>query len=373
MEKRKILTIGLVSLVLVSLTFGSLAQAAAQNATISVSPLTIETSQGDTFRIDITIDPQGMEIFGAQFNLYFDQNVLNATSQAQGTSLAQDGATTTVITNTINNSLGKIEYAEIRLGAEHGVSDPGVFASVTFEVVETAGMSNLKLSNVILSNPDGEPIETTINSGTCTVATSASGASSTSTSTSTVTYVDISAEEAQEKLADDSGHVTLLDVRTVEEYNAECIPGAKSIPLTELEGRIDELDRSRDIIIYSQSGIESRTASELLVDYGFENVYNLLGGIDAWRLTFPVMIPETSPSPSAATSEPDVKPSPESSPDPALSSSPAAPPTSTASPSSATSPALPSSEQHEGIPGFGAPLALVAAAISFLLWRRRTR
>ncbi|MBN1761544.1 MAG: hypothetical protein JW878_00495 [Methanomicrobia archaeon] len=355
---------------------GSIAQAAAQSASISVSPSTVEASPGETFRIDISIDPHDLAISGAQFNLYFDQNVLNATSQTQGTFLAQDGATTTVITDTINNSLGRIEYAEIRLGAEHGVSDPGVFASITFEVVGTTGMSNLKLSNVILSNPDGESIETTINSGTCTVATSASDSDtsgSSSTSTPTVTYVDISAEEAQEMLAEDPEHVTVLDVRTAEEYNAEHIPGAKSIPLSELEGRIDELDRSEDIIIYSQSGIESRTASELLVDQGCENVYNLLGGIDAWRLTFPVIIPGTSPSPPVATPESDVTPSSESSSPPALSSSPAASLTSTAPPSSANSPSTPPSEQHEGIPGFGAPLALAAVGLAFALWRRRMR
>lgn len=368
-KNEKIRLIGFVSLVLISLVFGSLAQAAVQSSSISVSPSTVEASQGDTFRIDITIDPKGMEIYGAQFNLYFDQNRLNATSQAQGAFLAQDGATTTVIANTVNNSLGKIAYAEILLGAEHGANNPGVFASIMFEVIGTAGSSDLKLSTVILSNSEGEPIETTITNGICTVSTGTSDSSTTPTSTSTATYIDISVEEAQKLLEEEPIQVTFLDVRATEEYHAEHIPEAKSIPLPGLEARMGELDQSMNIIIYSKSGIQSRTASELLVEHGFKNVYNLLGGIDAWRLTFPVITPDTSPSPPATTPESDVTPSPELSSPPARSSSPAATPTATASPSS-NPPSTPSSEQQGSIPGFGAPLALDAVLISFLLWRK---
>lgn len=44
--------------------------------------------------------------------------------------------------------------------------------------------------------------------------------------------------------------VTLLDVRPVAEFAAEHIPGAQSIPLPELEARIDELPRSREVLAY---------------------------------------------------------------------------------------------------------------------------
>jgi rhodanese-related sulfurtransferase len=47
-----------------------------------------------------------------------------------------------------------------------------------------------------------------------------------------------------------SGEVTVLDVRPAEEYRAGHIPGARSMPLTELEARLHEVPRSRDVVAY---------------------------------------------------------------------------------------------------------------------------
>jgi rhodanese-related sulfurtransferase/DNA-binding transcriptional ArsR family regulator len=46
------------------------------------------------------------------------------------------------------------------------------------------------------------------------------------------------------------GEVTVLDVRPVEEYQAGHIPGAMSLPLKELEGRLDQLPRDQEIVAY---------------------------------------------------------------------------------------------------------------------------
>jgi len=46
------------------------------------------------------------------------------------------------------------------------------------------------------------------------------------------------------------GEVTLLDVRQPKEYEGGHMPGAKLIPLGDLEGRLDELDREKPIVIY---------------------------------------------------------------------------------------------------------------------------
>jgi rhodanese-related sulfurtransferase len=44
--------------------------------------------------------------------------------------------------------------------------------------------------------------------------------------------------------------MTILDVRQAKEYNAGHLPGAKLIPLPELDERIDELDPSKKILVY---------------------------------------------------------------------------------------------------------------------------
>nr|QNO42324.1 thiosulfate sulfurtransferase GlpE [Methanosarcinales archaeon ANME-2c ERB4]QNO43033.1 thiosulfate sulfurtransferase GlpE [Methanosarcinales archaeon ANME-2c ERB4]QNO43211.1 thiosulfate sulfurtransferase GlpE [Methanosarcinales archaeon ANME-2c ERB4]QNO45259.1 thiosulfate sulfurtransferase GlpE [Methanosarcinales archaeon ANME-2c ERB4]QNO45536.1 thiosulfate sulfurtransferase GlpE [Methanosarcinales archaeon ANME-2c ERB4] len=74
----------------------------------------------------------------------------------------------------------------------------------------------------------------------------------------------------------------LLDVRQPREYESGHIPGAKLIPLGELEYRYGELDNGRGIVSYCRSGHRSMAASILLCDLGFENVCNLDGGIRKW-------------------------------------------------------------------------------------------
>jgi len=64
-------------------------------------------------------------------------------------------------------------------------------------------------------------------------------------------------------------------VRQPYEYEAGHIPGAKWIPLGEIEYRHAELERDKKIITYCRSGHRSMAANTLLCGLGFENVYNL--------------------------------------------------------------------------------------------------
>ena len=74
--------------------------------------------------------------------------------------------------------------------------------------------------------------------------------------------------------------ITILDVRTEEEYNREHIPNAINIPLD----RIDEitLPKDKEIIVYCQSGMRSLEAVEKLADMGYTSLYNLDGGLLNW-------------------------------------------------------------------------------------------
>lgn len=82
---------------------------------------------------------------------------------------------------------------------------------------------------------------------------------------------------------DREGDYILLDVRQPEEYQAGHIPGAKLIPLGELEDRQSELEKGRKVIAYCRSGRRSLGAGVLLCGLGFHEVYNLEGGILDWR------------------------------------------------------------------------------------------
>jgi rhodanese-related sulfurtransferase/rubrerythrin len=80
-----------------------------------------------------------------------------------------------------------------------------------------------------------------------------------------------------------TGDVTFLDVRQPKEYEGGHLPGAKLIPLGNLEGRLDELDREKPIILYCAIGGRSRVAAQMLAGKDFRQIYNLSGGIKAWE------------------------------------------------------------------------------------------
>ncbi len=79
------------------------------------------------------------------------------------------------------------------------------------------------------------------------------------------------------------GRITVLDVREPSERDAGAIPGSVGIPLGQLPGRLDELDRSQTVVVHCKSGYRSSIAASLLQRSGFREVGNLTGGFDAWR------------------------------------------------------------------------------------------
>lgn len=75
----------------------------------------------------------------------------------------------------------------------------------------------------------------------------------------------------------------ILDVRESAEYAFGHIEGAKSIPLGELESRLEELDREQEIYVICRTGNRSDLAAQLLAKNGFTKVYNVLPGMNEWN------------------------------------------------------------------------------------------
>jgi rhodanese-related sulfurtransferase len=90
----------------------------------------------------------------------------------------------------------------------------------------------------------------------------------------------ISVERVHEIIENGEDYI-ILDVRNQDEYDNGHIEGAVLIPVSELEGRLDELPADKPIITYCKSGARSATASSLLVENGFREVYDM-GGISEW-------------------------------------------------------------------------------------------
>ena len=78
-------------------------------------------------------------------------------------------------------------------------------------------------------------------------------------------------------------NAVLLDVRTPEEVEHGAIPGAVFIPLDNLRAQMNALDPKSDIYVYCQSGLRAYLAQRMLLQNGFEQVYNLSGGYQLWE------------------------------------------------------------------------------------------
>lgn len=93
----------------------------------------------------------------------------------------------------------------------------------------------------------------------------------------------LDAEEAKNYMAKQGeGTYTLLDVRQPWEYEADHLPGARLVPLAELSAGSKDLDPGKPTVVYCAVGGRSRVGAQLLSGMGFEEVYNLSGGIKAY-------------------------------------------------------------------------------------------
>jgi len=100
---------------------------------------------------------------------------------------------------------------------------------------------------------------------------------------------------------DGEDYFIIVDVRTVEEYDAGYIPGAVCVPRGVLEFKIgkeevwDELglyipEKTDHIILNCRSGGRSALAAKSLMELGYENVKSLEGGYNAWLEKYPDLI-----------------------------------------------------------------------------------
>lgn len=81
---------------------------------------------------------------------------------------------------------------------------------------------------------------------------------------------------------DTGRRVTLLDVREPHEYELCHLDGSKFIPLEELRERVNELNKTDEMVVYCHVGSRSAHAVEILSSLGFDKTLNLRGGIRAW-------------------------------------------------------------------------------------------
>ena len=81
----------------------------------------------------------------------------------------------------------------------------------------------------------------------------------------------------------DRDDVYVIDVREQSEYDEKHIPGVTLLPMSEIQGRVNEIPTDKEVILTCRSGNRSGQVTQFLQQNGFDNVHNMQGGIVAWE------------------------------------------------------------------------------------------
>ncbi|PLR83690.1 sulfurtransferase TusA family protein [Bacillus sp. V33-4] len=95
-------------------------------------------------------------------------------------------------------------------------------------------------------------------------------------------HPNVANNEELEKKLQANENIVVLDVRESAEYAFNHIPNAISIPLGELEDRLDELNKEDEIYVVCRTGNRSDFAAQKLAEKGFNKVINVVPGMSGW-------------------------------------------------------------------------------------------
>ncbi|MDT8445564.1 MAG: rhodanese-like domain-containing protein [bacterium] len=95
---------------------------------------------------------------------------------------------------------------------------------------------------------------------------------------------EVTVEEAHSRFSTKPNEVFMLDVRTAAEYQQAHVEGSVLIPVQDLAGKIHELEehKGKEILVICRSGNRSFTAAAMLKDKGFDQAFNVTGGVMSW-------------------------------------------------------------------------------------------
>ncbi len=82
----------------------------------------------------------------------------------------------------------------------------------------------------------------------------------------------------------DLNEYAIIDARTPEEYQLGNIPGSVNIPLQQIRNRLDEVPKDKKIVVNCKTGTRSYFTTRILVQNGYQEVYNLSGGYTTYKM-----------------------------------------------------------------------------------------
>ena len=98
-------------------------------------------------------------------------------------------------------------------------------------------------------------------------------------------FAHISVHQTQQKLAESGAR--LVDIRDEQSFSAAHIDGAVHLSNGSLQPFMAETEFDTPVIVCCYHGVSSQQAAQFLIHQGFEEVYSMDGGFEAWRQQMP--------------------------------------------------------------------------------------
>ncbi|MCW9023158.1 MAG: rhodanese-like domain-containing protein [Gammaproteobacteria bacterium] len=103
---------------------------------------------------------------------------------------------------------------------------------------------------------------------------------------------EVEAPELAQKL-ETKQSMRVIDVREINEIHRGTVPGAEPMPMASIPVRLDELSANEELYVICHSGARSAQVCMFLQQYGYDNVFNLRGGMLAWAGSgLPIAMPQ---------------------------------------------------------------------------------
>ena len=81
----------------------------------------------------------------------------------------------------------------------------------------------------------------------------------------------------------DADTATFVDIRDPYSFESGHVPGAVHLTDANVQDFLDGTDRDRTVVVYCYHGNTSLAGADFLLQHGFEDVFSMSGGFEAWR------------------------------------------------------------------------------------------
>jgi parallel beta-helix repeat protein len=141
----------------------------AEYSTITISPSTTTVAPGESFSLDVYIDPT-QALAGSQFDLQYSQLATISTVN-EGDLFTTGDLATTFQYDSIDNAAGLLDNVYTAIVGSGTISSPGVMATIEMVAGSSSGILDLGLSDVILSDANSNPAGYTVSNATVLIDT----------------------------------------------------------------------------------------------------------------------------------------------------------------------------------------------------------